>query len=190
MNPFIGEIIMFAGDFAPRGWALCDGQLLSISQHSALYSILGTTYGGDGRSTFALPDLRGRYAMHPGHGPGLSNHRAGEKGGVENLTLTRMQVPNYSIPVSLPVSGVITVNVNEEDATGTEAPGNRLGTTDTNVYNGDATDNTLAADSVSHSLAATGDINTGGGGQSHTNMPPYTCINFIISLEGVYPSRS
>lgn len=190
MDPFIGQIVMFGGNFAPRGWAFCDGQLLSIAQNSALFSILGTIYGGDGRTTFALPDLRGRYAMHPGNGPGLSSRRLGQKGGVETVTLNRTQVPNYTIPVNLPVSGNITINVNEEDATGTEAPGNRLGTTDTNVYNGDATDNSLAADSVSHNLAASGQINTGGGNLDHTNMPPFGCVNFIIALQGVFPSRS
>jgi len=87
MEPFIGQIMLFAGNFAPRGWALCDGTLLSISEHSALFSILGTTYGGDGRTTFALPDLRGRAPIHQGSGPGLSEYKLGQKGGVESVTL-------------------------------------------------------------------------------------------------------
>jgi len=96
IEPFIAEIIMFGGNFAPRGWAFCDGQLLPIAQNQALFSILGTTYGGDGRTTFALPDLRGRTAIHPGTGPGLSNRRLGERGGSETNTLTLPQLPNHT----------------------------------------------------------------------------------------------
>ena len=99
-DPFIGEIIMFAGNFAPRGWALCDGQLLSIAQNSALFSILGTTYGGDGRTTFGLPDLRGRVAVHEGTGPGLPNIRLGQKGGAVNHTLTQGQLPPHTHTVA------------------------------------------------------------------------------------------
>ena len=98
MDPFIGEIIMFGGNFAPRGWALCNGQLLSISQNSALFSILGTTYGGDGRTTFGLPDLRGRVSMHPGTGPGLSPRSLGQKGGAETETLTTSNMPSVCRP--------------------------------------------------------------------------------------------
>jgi microcystin-dependent protein len=100
MEPFIGQIMMFGGSFAPRGWAFCEGQLLPISQNAALFSILGTTYGGDGRSTFALPDLRGRVAIHPGSGPGLSNYRLGEKGGVESVALNVNQIPAHSHGIS------------------------------------------------------------------------------------------
>jgi microcystin-dependent protein len=96
MNPFIGLICMFGGNFAPRGWAFCDGQLLSIAQNTALFSILGTTYGGDGRTTFALPDLRGRVAMHPGNGPGLSPKSLGQRGGTETNTLNQLQLPSHN----------------------------------------------------------------------------------------------
>ena len=96
MEPFIGQVIAFGGNFAPRGWAFCDGQLLAISQNTALFSILGTIYGGDGRTTFALPDLRGRATVHPGNGPGLSSRRLGEKGGSETNTLTTNQLPSQS----------------------------------------------------------------------------------------------
>ena len=96
MEPFIGQLMLFGGNFAPRGWAMCDGQLLPIAQYSALFSILGTTYGGDGRTTFALPDLRGRVPMGFGHGPGLSAHGLGSKGGEENVTLTTSQIPSHS----------------------------------------------------------------------------------------------
>ena len=96
MDPFIGLIVMFGGNFAPRGWALCDGQLLSISSNSALFSILGTTYGGDGRTTFGLPDLRGRVPMHPGTGPGLSPRTLGQKSGTETVQLTTAQLPPHT----------------------------------------------------------------------------------------------
>ncbi len=96
MDPFIGEIIMFGGNFAPRSWALCDGQLLPINQHSALFSILGTIYGGDGRTTFALPDLRGRAAIHAGHGPGLSDRRLGSRSGTETTTIQIHNLPVHS----------------------------------------------------------------------------------------------
>ena len=95
-EPVIGELMMFAGNFAPRGWALCDGQLLSIAQNTALFSLLGTTYGGDGRTTFGLPDLRGRVPVHPGRGPGLTPRQLGEKGGQETVTLTTVQMPNHN----------------------------------------------------------------------------------------------
>ena len=104
-DPFIAEIIMFGGNFAPRGWAFCDGQLLSISSNSALFSILGTTYGGDGRTTFGLPDLRGRVAMHPGSGPGLTQRRLGEKSGMETVTLTTNQIPSHNHTATATASG-------------------------------------------------------------------------------------
>ena len=114
-SPFIGQIIMFGGNFAPRGWALCDGQLLPISQNSALFSILGTTYGGDGRTSFGLPELRGRVAMHPGNGPGLSSRRLGERSGVETVTLGATQVPAHG---HNPVANAIGPAGNSNDAIG------------------------------------------------------------------------
>jgi len=171
MTPFIAEIIMFGGNFAPRGWALCDGQLLPISQYSALFSILGTTYGGDGRTTFALPDLRGRVPIHPGHGPGLSDYRLGQKSGAETVTLTVAQMPSHNH----------TMGISEEDGNSNEANGNLLATATAGLmyHNGNA-DGTLNANSIRNT----------GGGQSHTNIQPYLCVNFIIALQGVFPSRS
>src|SRR6185295_12464655 len=104
-EPFIGMIVMFAGNFAPRNWAFCNGQLLSIAQNTALFSILGTTYGGDGRTTFALPDLRGRVPIHPGQGPGTSNYSLGQQGGVENVTVTQNQLPAHSHGVNAVAQG-------------------------------------------------------------------------------------
>ncbi len=160
MEPFIGQVMMFGGNFAPRGWALCDGQLLSINSNSALFSILGTTYGGDGRTTFALPDLRGRVAIGPRTGPGLSNYNLGQSGGVEAVTLTTAQIPAHShdLEVQHPV------------------------TEGTTAYAGAEEDNTQAT--------GTEVTNSTGGGQSHENRQPYLVVNYIIALQGTYPSRS
>jgi microcystin-dependent protein len=171
MTPFIAEIIMFGGNFAPRGWSLCDGQLLPISQWSALFSILGTTYGGDGRTTFALPDMRSRVPIHPGRGPGLSDYRLGQKGGAETVTLTTNQIPSHNH----------TMGISEEDGSTNEANGNLLANATAGfMYHGGNADGTLKANSI---------LNTGGG-QSHTNIQPFLCVNFIIAMQGVYPSRS
>ncbi len=169
MEPFIGQIIMFAGNFAPRGWALCDGQLLSIPSHSALFSILGTTYGGDGVNTFGLPDLRGRMPVHPGNGPGLTPRKLGEKSGTEAVTLTTQQIPAHTHQLS-----------GANQASDTDDPtGHTL--CQGRIY----LDSQQAPDAMSK-----GSIGVTGGGQSHDNMSPYLCINFIIALEGLYPSRS
>ncbi len=175
MDPFLGEIIMFGGNFAPRGWAFCDGQLLPISQYSALFSILGTTYGGDGRTTFALPDLRGRIPMHPGNGPGLRGHRLGEKGGQEEVTLTTSQIPSHN--------HTVVVRGSEEDPDTTDVNGSVLSTTPefSNYYAG------TPESSINLGGVACGNT---GGNLSHSNIQPYNCVNFIIALQGVFPSRS
>jgi len=170
-DPFLGSIVMFAGNFAPRGWALCDGQLLPISQYSALFSILGTTYGGDGRTTFALPDLRGRVSIHPGNGPGLPSYRLGERGGASAVTLTEAQMPSHNHAV---------------------VPGARNGAGDeTNPVGGfmASASTDLYAESTNTTMGATQSANTGGG-QSHTNIQPYLCVNYIIALQGTFPSRN
>ena len=172
MDPFIGEIIMFGGNFAPRGWALCDGQLLPISQNTALFSILGTTYGGDGRTTFALPDLRGRVAIHEGNGPGLSDYRLGQKGGTEHVTLTTAQIPSHSH------------NLGADSAAGTSnVPTNNI------LANTGGFDNEYSTNNPNTNLKSSAISNTGGG-QSHTNIQPYLAVNYIIALVGVFPSRS
>jgi microcystin-dependent protein len=175
-EPFIGEIVMFGGNFAPRGWALCDGQLLSISSNSALFSLLGTTYGGDGRTTFALPDLRGRFAMHPGNGPGLSTRRLGEKSGAETTILNLNQIPSHS--------HTTTVNAFSSEGDSTTPDNNiwaKSGQGDPDYYTGE--DNrTMSVDAVQ--------IANAGGSQAHSNMPPFLGVNYIIALEGLFPSRN
>jgi len=169
-EPFVGEIRMFAGNFAPRGWAFCDGQLLAVSQNDALFSLLGTIYGGDGRTTFGLPDLRGRIPLHQGTGPGLSQRRLGSKGGSENVTLTTNQLASHTHDF----------NANKADATGA-AP---QGKVTAKIVGG----RLYRTDSQNTDLASTVVSNTGGS-NSHTNLMPTLCINYIIALVGIYPSR-
>lgn len=166
-EPFIGQIIMFGGNFAPRGWALCDGQILPISQNTALFSILGTTYGGDGRTTFALPDLRGRVPIHAGSGPGLSSYQLGEKGGVERVTLTVQELPSHSHQP----------RANAQDANSDDPDGAFSAVANENIY----------SNTSNVSMSAT--TNTGGS-QPHENRPPYLAINYIIALVGIFPSRN
>ncbi len=167
MEPFIGQIIMFGGTFAPRGWALCDGQQLAIASNSALFSILGTTYGGDGETTFGLPDLRGRSPMHAGNGAGLSPRPLGQKGGVESVTLNPLQIPPHTHSAASTVATLTTP--------GDHIPA-RANDGESNFAPTSAADSTLAA--------------SGGGGGAHTNLHPFQCVNFIIALVGIYPSRS
>ena len=182
---YIGEIRMFGGNFAPRNWALCDGQLLAISQNSALFSILGTTYGGDGRTTFGLPDLRGRIPMHPGNGPGLTPRQLGQKNGVEQVTLTNGQLPNHTHPAT---SNATMKAVSTEG--GSASPDDKIlaksGAGDPDY--GDESN----ADSQLHDSAISVDTNIGnaGGNQPHQNTQPSQCVNFIICLQGIFPSRS
>ncbi len=169
-EPFVGEIRMFAGNFAPRGWAFCDGQLLAVSQNDALFSLLGTVYGGDGRTTFGLPDLRGRVPIHAGTGPGLSQRRLGAKFGTEEETVTVNQLPSHTHPMQAST----TIADETAPAGNVTAQPNA-----TNLY--------VAFDPGTDfaSSAVTGT----GGSQSHINVMPFLCINFIIALFGIYPSR-
>lgn len=169
-EPFVGEIRMFAGNFAPRSWAFCDGQLLAVSQNDALFSLLGTIYGGDGRTTFGLPDMRGRLSVHAGTGPGLSPRRLGAKAGAENVTLTANQMPSHSHAYN-----------------GSTAAGN-LNSPAGNVLAGRASDATYIETPASAQMSPNSVDNTGGS-QSHTNLMPYLCVNYIIALFGIYPSR-
>lgn len=184
MDPYLGQIMMFGGNFAIRGWATCDGQLLSISANSALFSLLGTTFGGDGRTTFGLPDLRGRVAIHPGHGPGLSDYRWGERGGVEDVTLNTLQIPSHSHTAMLRASTVQATTSQPVGNDALAAPGAMDGRT-FNPTLGYAP----AAPTVTLNTGSIQGGNTGGN-QSHTNVQPYLGIYHLIAMQGIYPSRS
>ncbi len=171
MDPFLAQIVMFGGNFAPRGWAFCDGQLLSINANQALFSLLGTTYGGDGRTTFALPDLRGRVPMHPGNGPGLSSRRLGEKGGREYETLTVNQMPNHNHQIHAANKAGDDTNPTTAKAFATAGNDLYLDAPQATVMQGDI-------------------VTNNGGNQPHNNVQPFECVNFIIALQGVFPSRS
>ncbi|WP_034062638.1 phage tail protein [Lacinutrix jangbogonensis] len=187
MDPFLGQISMFGGNFAPRAWALCDGQLLSISQYSALFSILGTTYGGDGRTTFALPDLRGRTPIHAGTGPGLSNRRIGQRGGTESNILNVTQMPSHShaaaghLKTSATPAGNTPVNSYPAPIAGRTSGGDSVSISGW----GTAANGTAAAND---GVAVT--VGNSGGNQSVNNMQPWECVNYIICLQGVFPSRN
>ncbi|MFK8008441.1 MAG: phage tail protein [Saprospiraceae bacterium] len=188
MTPFIGEIVMFGGNFAPRGWAFCEGQLLAISSNTALFSILGTTYGGDGRTTFALPDLRGRVPISPGTGPGLPSYKLGQRGGAPTETLNVLQIPAHNHVTQSTVTGTVTVGVNNEPSDGSTDPdGNHLGQA-TGIYNGD--DATGSLEGVTANFASTVQVGMTGNSQAHNNMQPYLAVYYIIALQGTFPSRS
>lgn len=173
-EPFVAEIRIFAGNFSPRGWAFCNGQLLPVSQNTALFSLIGTTYGGDGRSTMALPDLQGRAPMHPGNGPGLTARRLGERGGTEQVTLSEAQMPSHHHSVQGPTTGRSGV-ANAKD------PANAIfAITEGDSYS-DATSSPVDM--------APGVLPVTGGSQPHNNMQPLLTMNFIIALVGLYPSR-
>ena len=170
-DPFIGEIRMFAGTFAPRGWARCDGQLLDVSQNDALFSLLGTIYGGDGRTEFGLPDMRGRLPVHQGQGPGLSPRALGSKGGSETVTLTLQEIPNHSHELQCSTAA------GDSD----DPAGRFLAAPPTaRSYRAIAPNTNLAGDKVQAT----------GGSQPHNNLMPSLCVHFIIALVGIYPSRN
>ncbi len=172
MEGFIGQIMMFGGNFAPRSWAFCDGQLLSIFSNEALFSVLGTTYGGDGQTTFALPDLRGRVAIHAGNGPGLSDRRLGEKGGAERETLNITQLPSHTHGIALSGS---TAAADASDPTG-----KYLARTNEDIYSSSGPSTGMSGVTIGNT----------GGNQSFNNIQPSLAVNYIICLYGVYPSRS
>jgi microcystin-dependent protein len=173
-SPFIAEITLFAGNFAPRGWAFCNGQLISIAQNTALFSLLGTTYGGNGTTTFGLPDLQGRLPMHPGTGPGLSNRVLGEKAGAETVTLTASQMPAHTHTVNIGAGGVAD-------------HANPVGRYPATPASGTPYAGTGGAQMAPGSGAT---LASSGGGLPHSNLMPSLCVNFIIAVQGVYPSRN
>lgn len=174
-EPFIAEIRIFAGNFAPRGWAFCDGQLLPISQNTALFSLIGTIYGGDGRTTTGLPDLKGRAPMHAGNGAGLSTRQLGESGGTETVTLTINHLPlhTHSLQASTGATDEEGSTNPSNAATGVPEPANALYRNPSNL-----------------APMASGVIQSDGGNGSHNNMQPFLALNFIIAMVGLYPSRA
>ena len=173
MEAFIGSIIMFGGNFAPRGWALCNGQILSISQNTALFSILGTTYGGNGTTTFALPNLQGRIPMHEGTGPGLSGRVLGEAAGQESVTLLSTQLPTHTHAVAC-----VDTQASNQARPGGNLPGPEAAA-GANVWNNSKPDSVMAPSMIGVS----------GSNQPVPTEPPFLCVNFIIALEGIFPSR-
>ncbi len=173
-DPFLGEIRMFGGNFAPRGWAFCNGQILPISQNTALFALLGTTYGGDGQTTFALPDLQGAAPLHAGEGPGLSSRPLGERGGQQAVSLTTANLPAHTHAVA------------GEDGYGTNAAAaNGVWARSAGVRGMAA----YASEPGTPRVMNAGAVAASGGGQPHNNMPPYLALTFIIALQGIFPSR-
>jgi len=173
-EPFVGEIMMFGGNFCPRGWANADGQLLPINQNQALFSLLGTTYGGDGRTTLGLPDLRGRVPLHIGQGPGLTDRRQGNKGGEENHALTIAEMPQHQHALNASKGGA-----NQESPTG-------------NLLANQSRKSRIYAPSSADPLTPMNASAIGAAGSSrpHNNMQPFLGVRFCIALQGVYPSRN
>jgi microcystin-dependent protein len=173
-DPFLAEIRIFGGGFAPRGWALCNGQLLSISQNTALFALLGTTYGGNGQTTFALPNLQGAVPMQQGQGPGLSQRWLGETGGEPYVTLLTSEMPAHTHAASAVDGGGNVTTPN--NAVWASALVGRVGT---NMY----------ATGAPNQMMSTSSVGVAGGSQPHNNMPPYLTLTFIIALEGIFPAR-
>lgn len=171
-DPFVAEIRIFPFNFAPTGWAFCDGQLLPLSQNTALFSLLGTTYGGNGKSNFALPDLQGRSPMHPGQGPGLSLHDLGETGGSETVTLLESEIPAHSHQIRVD-------NLNLAEAASPAAA--LICKTNRGAF---STGQTPAVNMSPNALAPAG------GDQPHNNLQPYLTLHMCIALQGVYPPRT
>ena len=169
--PYVGEIRLFAGNFAPVGWAFCDGQLLAISQNEVLFNLIGTTYGGDGQTTYALPDLRGRVPLHQGQGSGTSNYVIGQNGGVENVAINAAQMPSHTHGLRASTQAAKAVD-DESNAFGSSTSANYYG----------AVTQTVPMDA--------GAFTSIGSGQAHNNMGPFTGMSFIISLFGVYPTQN
>lgn len=169
--PFVGEIRLFAGNFAPSGWMLCDGSVLSIAENETLFVLIGTTYGGDGESTFALPDLRGRVPMHQGTGPGLSTRQIGQTGGVETVTLTPSQIPSHTHVMQATRTAA---------SSSSGVAGSLTGAASTTAFYGSTPGGGALAGQA---------LLPAGSGMPHNNMAPFVGVNFIIALFGIFPSQ-
>jgi microcystin-dependent protein len=171
MDPFVAEIRIFPFNFAPKGWAFCDGQILPLSQNTALFSLLGTTYGGDGKSNFALPNMQGNAPMHPGQGPGLSLHDLGETGGSDTVSLLESEIPSHSHAMMVSTQLALENSPIAQEA----AQGDGI-----NLYAAPGALVTMSDNALAPA----------GGDQPHNNMQPYLTLNFCIALQGVYPPRT
>jgi len=185
MEPFLAQIIMFAGNFAPRGWALCDGQTLSISENTALFSILGTTYGGDGRTTFRLPDLRGRGPLHAGSGPGLPNIPLGQVSGTPTTTLNVNNLPPHNHGAV--VTNTLKVGVSTQSGAEDDPDGTIFGA-GAEIFTEAAPDAEMGDGSIAGDVTVA--IQNAGNGTSFNNYHPFASVNFIIALVGTFPSRN
>jgi microcystin-dependent protein len=174
-DQFLSEIRIFAGNFAPTGWALCNGQIMPISQNTALFSLLGTTYGGNGTSTFALPNLQGSAPIGAGQGPGLSVRDLGETGGEQSVTLLDSEMPGHSHAAQASTAGGV------NSPAGAAWGESKIGKTPLNVY---------AASGANNVPMSPQALSIAGGSQPHNNMPPYQCLTFIIALAGIFPARN
>ena len=175
VQPFIGEIRMFGGNFAPLHWAYCYGTVMAVTDNEALFSLIGSAYGGDGRTSFALPDLRGRIPVHQGIGPGLTPRTLGSRYGTETVTLGATEIPAHSHPLQA------TTNSAQSSSPAGRVP---AAVTEDEVLYSDPTDATRVLAFADEA------VEPAGGGQAHTNLMPYLCINFIIALQGLYPARN
>jgi microcystin-dependent protein len=185
-EPYLGDIKMVGFNFAPRGWAFCDGQILPINQNQSLYSLLGTTFGGDGRTSFALPDLRGRSGVHMGTGLGLSNINLGERGGQETVALTPNEIPAHIHTATN--THDLKVGVSNQGVNTDSPAGSVFAVGEEDVFRSGAANTTMDASSIAGQVTT---INSDiGGGQAHTNLPPYLVINHVIALQGLFPSRN
>lgn len=180
MEPFLGQLTLFPFNFAPKGWALCEGQLLPIEQNTALFSLLGTYFGGDGKTTFALPDLRGRVPNGQGQAPGLQPYTIGEAAGAEAVQLTESTASAHTHPF-YGLAGQATANSPAGTLPAEPVAGGRGGSSPVNLYAASGQPATLAASQVDQ---------VSGGGQPHNNMQPYLVLSWCIALQGIYPSRS
>jgi microcystin-dependent protein len=192
-NPFLGEIEIVGFNFAPIGWATCDGQLLPISQNTALFALLGTQYGGNGQTTFALPDLRGRVAIHQGQGPGLTNRIIGETGGSESVTLNSSQIPAHTHGAVTTVNVAATLKAQSGNGSTQNPGGNALAVVPRGLQYSPAAPNvSMNAGAIATTASATTTIGTTGSNAPLPveNMPPYLVVNYIIALQGIFPSRN
>ncbi len=186
-EPMLGEVRVFAGNFAPRGWAFCDGQLLNISSNAALFSLLGTTYGGDGRTTFGLPDLRSRSPIHEGRGPGLSYYPLGSRGGTETNVLNSLQMPSHSH------QAIGTITASNTNGTTNNPKDNVLAMAKTDLTRTSTVESDIYSPTANTTMASGGVqiiIGNTGNNQPVNNLSPYLTLNYIIALTGYFPSRN